>query len=43
LELQKVLAGKTTLKGIFSRKSKEEEVSSLERHIAQVILIFFLN
>jgi len=35
LELQKVLAGKTTLKGIFSRKSKEEEVSSLEKHIAQ--------
>ncbi len=36
-ELQKVLAGKTTLKGIFSRKSKAEEVESLERHIAQVI------
>jgi len=34
-ELQKVLAGKTTLKGIFSRKSKAEEVESLERHIAQ--------
>ena len=36
-ELQKVLAGKTTLKGIFSRKSKAEEVESLERHIAQVM------
>jgi len=37
LELQKVLAGKTTFKGLFSRKSKEEEVSTLEKAIADVI------
>ena len=41
LELQKVLAGKTTFKGLFSRKSKEEEVSSLEKQIADVIINFF--
>jgi len=34
LELQKVLAGKTTFKGLFSRKSKEEEVQTLEKSIA---------
>jgi len=38
LELQKVLAGKTTFKGLFSRKSKEEEVSTLEKAIADVNL-----
>ena len=43
LELQKVLAGKTTLKGIFSRKSKEEEVSTLEKQIAQVLFVKLLE
>lgn len=33
LELQKVLQGKTTMKTLFSRKPKEEEVSALEKSI----------
>ena len=42
LDLQKVLAGKTTIKTFFSRKPKEEEVGNLEKHIAQV-RVFYLE
>jgi len=35
-DLHKVLAGKTTMKTLFSKKSKEEEVQELEKNIALV-------
>jgi len=34
-DLQKVLSGKSTIKGLFLRKSKDEEVSDLEKQIAK--------
>ena len=35
-EMQKILAGKTTFKTVFSRKSKDEEISLLEKSLAEV-------
>lgn len=40
LELQKVLAGKTTMKSLFTRGSKEDTIANLEKAISAVILIF---
>lgn len=37
-ELHKVLAGKTTMKTLFSKKSKEEETQELEKQIATTAL-----
>jgi len=34
-DLQKIIGGKTTFKTIFSTKSKEEEISSLEKQIVK--------
>ena len=36
-ELQKILAGKSTLKTVFSSKSKDHHASENEKHIAQVV------
>ena len=36
-DLQKVLGGKTTMKALFLRKNKEEEIGDLEKSIAKVI------
>jgi len=41
-DLHKVLAGKTTMKTLFSKKSKEEEVQQLEKNIALVRIIRLL-
>jgi len=35
-DLQKVLSGKSTIKGLFLRKTKDEEISDLEKQIAKV-------
>ena len=35
-DLQKVMDGKSTMKGLFLRKSKDEEKSELESKIARV-------
>lgn len=44
LDLQKLLAGKTTLAGLFSKGTKEEKVTNLEKQIAAVISFsFFLK
>ena len=36
-EMQKILAGKTTFKTVFSRKSKDEEISLIEKSLAEVL------
>ena len=36
-ELENIIAGKTTLKGVFSGKSKGIHASNIEKSIAQVI------
>jgi len=41
LDLQKLLAGKTTLTGFFSKGSKEEKVANLEKQIAAVKTLTF--
>ena len=38
-ELHNVLAGKTTLKGVFSVKKKEDQASNLEKSLSQVSFI----
>ena len=35
-DLQKVLGGGTTMKGLFLRKNKEQEIGDLEKSIAKV-------
>ncbi len=36
-DLQKVLSGKSTMKGLFLRKTKDEQVTTIEKNIAKVI------
>lgn len=36
LDLQKLLAGKTTFSGLFSKGTKEEKATSLEKQITTV-------
>jgi len=36
MELQNVLSGKTTVKGLFSGKNKEDQAHALEKQINQV-------
>ena len=36
LEMQKILAGKTTISSIFSKGSKDEKISNLEKQISSV-------
>lgn len=38
-DLQKCLAGKTTLKSIFSKGNKEEKVTNIEKEIETVLLL----
>lgn len=35
-DLQKVLSGKSTVKGVFLRKTKEEETKELEKQLEKV-------
>ena len=35
-DLQKIIVGKSTMKSMFSRKSKEDEISVLEKQIVKV-------
>jgi hypothetical protein len=37
LEMQKLLAGKTSFTGLFAKGSKEERVANFEKQIAQVL------
>ena len=42
-DLHKVLAGKTTMKSLFSKKSKDEEAQELEKVVAAVYFILFCS
>lgn len=42
IEMQKILAGKTTMSSLFSKGSKEEKVSKIEKEISSVICLIFL-
>lgn len=42
IEMQKILAGKTTMSSLFSKGSKEEKVSKIEKEISSVILLYFV-
>ena len=46
IEMQKILAGKTTIGSLFSKGSKEEKLATFEKQIASVKkkkLIFFFK
>ena len=38
-DLQKIIGGKSTIKTMFSRKSKEDEISTLEKQIIKVFIL----
>ena len=38
-DLQKIIGGKSTIKTMFSRKSKEDEISTLEKQIVKVLIL----
>ena len=43
LDLQKILSGKTTIGSIFSKGSKEDKITNMEKMISNVKIIIFLE
>lgn len=41
IEMQKILAGKTTITSLFSKGSKEEKLSNIEKQITLVFYYYY--